>query len=168
MMTTTITMRITIRCFLIPVCDDTAADALPGRRRLQGFDDLPHGKPPLRCSVSRCKVVITIIIIITTIKITIMIILSNITISHKVSMFMIIIVIMIIVIISIVMIITMIIMINFFEISQSYFNAFSAVSYDEQNARVSVVYNDHSLYIWDVRDIRKVGVFGFPSYYVKN
>ena len=32
----------------------------------------------------------------------------------------------------------------------------SAVSYDEQNARVSVVYNDHSLYIWDVRDIRKV------------
>merc|ERR550534_980321 len=33
----------------------------------------------------------------------------------------------------------------------------SAVSYDEQNARVSVVYNDHSLYIWDVRDIRKVG-----------
>ena len=52
-----------------------------------------------------------------------------------------------------------------FEISQSYFNVFSAVSYDEQNARVSVVYNDHSLYIWDVRDIRKVGVFGFPSYY---
>ena len=78
---------------------------------------------------------------------------------------MIIIVIMIIVIISIVMIIAMIIMINFFEISQSYFNVFSAVSYDEQNARVSVVYNDHSLYIWDVRDIRKVGVFGFPSYY---
>lgn len=33
----------------------------------------------------------------------------------------------------------------------------SAVSYDEQNARVSVVYNDHSLYVWDVRDIRKVG-----------
>ncbi len=30
-------------------------------------------------------------------------------------------------------------------------------SYDEQNARVSVVYNDHSLYIWDVRDVRKVG-----------
>jgi len=33
----------------------------------------------------------------------------------------------------------------------------SAVSYDEQNGRVSVVYNDHSLYIWDVHDIRKVG-----------
>jgi len=33
----------------------------------------------------------------------------------------------------------------------------SAISYDEQNARVSVVYNDHSFYIWDVRDIRKVG-----------
>ena len=38
---------------------------------------------------------------------------------------------------------------------------FSAVSYDEQNARVSVVYNDHSLYIWDVRDIRKVGILDF-------
>ena len=164
MMTTTITMRITIRCFLIPVCDDTAPDALPGRRRLQGFDDLPHGKPPLRCSVSRCKVVITIIIIITTIMI-------NFVKHHHLPQgvhgpdhhrhhdncdhlhchdhrydnhdF------------------------NFFEISQSYFNVFSAVSYDEQNARVSVVYNDHSLYIWDVRDIRKVGVFGFPSYYVK-
>ncbi|XP_023335709.1 mitogen-activated protein kinase-binding protein 1 isoform X3 [Eurytemora carolleeae] len=33
----------------------------------------------------------------------------------------------------------------------------SAVSYDEQNGRVSVVYNDHSLYIWDVKDVRKVG-----------
>ena len=32
----------------------------------------------------------------------------------------------------------------------------SSVSYDEQNARVTVVYNDHSLYIWDVKDIRKV------------
>jgi len=32
-----------------------------------------------------------------------------------------------------------------------------AVSYDEKNGRVSVVYNDHSLYIWDVRDVRKVG-----------
>lgn len=32
-----------------------------------------------------------------------------------------------------------------------------AASYDEQNGRVSVVYNDHSLYIWDVRDVRKVG-----------
>ena len=32
----------------------------------------------------------------------------------------------------------------------------SAVSYDEQNAWVSVVNNDLSLYIWDVKDIRKV------------
>ena len=43
----------------------------------------------------------------------------------------------------------------------------SAVSYDEQNARVSVVYNDHSLYIWDVRDIRKVRLllFQFSHYH---
>ena len=33
----------------------------------------------------------------------------------------------------------------------------SAISYDEQNGRVSVVYNDHSLYIWDVKDVKKVG-----------
>jgi len=32
-----------------------------------------------------------------------------------------------------------------------------AISYDEQNGRVSVVYNDHSLYIWDVKDVKKVG-----------
>ena len=41
----------------------------------------------------------------------------------------------------------------------------SAVSYDEQNARVSVVYNDHSLYIWDVRDIRKVRLLLQNSYF---
>ena len=41
----------------------------------------------------------------------------------------------------------------------------SAVSYDEQNARVSVVYNDHSLYIWDVRDIRKVRLLPQNSYF---
>ena len=27
------------------VCDDTASNALPGRRRLQGSHHLPHGKP---------------------------------------------------------------------------------------------------------------------------
>ena len=42
----------------------------------------------------------------------------------------------------------------------------SAVSYDEQNARVSVVYNDHSLYIWDVRDIRKVRLLLQNSYFL--
>ena len=32
----------------------------------------------------------------------------------------------------------------------------SAVTYDEQNFKVTVVYNDHSIYVWDVRDIKKV------------
>uniref|UniRef100_A0AAR2L422 Mitogen-activated protein kinase binding protein 1 n=1 Tax=Pygocentrus nattereri TaxID=42514 RepID=A0AAR2L422_PYGNA len=32
-----------------------------------------------------------------------------------------------------------------------------AVSYDPANRWLSCVYNDHSLYVWDVRDLRKVG-----------
>ena len=52
---------------------------------------------------------------------------------------------------------------NQFSVVIIMINVCSAVSYDEQNARVSVVYNDHSLYIWDVRDIRKVGIFGLKS-----
>ncbi|XP_062864086.1 mitogen-activated protein kinase-binding protein 1 [Trichomycterus rosablanca] len=32
-----------------------------------------------------------------------------------------------------------------------------AVSYDSTNRWLSCVYNDHSLYVWDVRDLRKVG-----------
>ncbi|XP_040574255.1 uncharacterized protein Wdr62 isoform X3 [Lepeophtheirus salmonis] len=32
-----------------------------------------------------------------------------------------------------------------------------AITYDEQNFKVTVVYNDHSIYVWDVRDIKKVG-----------
>jgi len=32
----------------------------------------------------------------------------------------------------------------------------TAITYDEQNFKVTVVYNDHSLYVWDVRDIKKV------------
>ncbi len=32
----------------------------------------------------------------------------------------------------------------------------SAVTYDEANWKVTVVYNDHSIYVWDVRDIKKV------------
>ncbi len=32
----------------------------------------------------------------------------------------------------------------------------TAVTYDEQNFKVTVVYNDHSVYVWDVRDIKKV------------
>lgn len=32
-----------------------------------------------------------------------------------------------------------------------------AMCFDEPRSRVSCVYNDHSLYIWDLRDIRRVG-----------
>ena len=32
----------------------------------------------------------------------------------------------------------------------------SAITYDEHNFKVTVVYNDHSIYVWDVRDIKKV------------
>jgi WD40 repeat protein len=33
----------------------------------------------------------------------------------------------------------------------------TAITYDEQNFKVTVIYNDHSVYVWDVRDIKKVG-----------
>ena len=33
----------------------------------------------------------------------------------------------------------------------------TAITYDEKNFKVTVVYNDHSIYVWDVRDIKKVG-----------
>ena len=33
-----------------------------------------------------------------------------------------------------------------------------AIVFDESRSRVSCVYNDHSLYIWDLRDIRRVGM----------
>ncbi|KAL1117743.1 hypothetical protein AAG570_004058, partial [Ranatra chinensis] len=32
-----------------------------------------------------------------------------------------------------------------------------AVTYDERHNKLTCVYNDHSLYIWDVRDIKRVG-----------
>ena len=35
----------------------------------------------------------------------------------------------------------------------------TAITYDEQNFKVTVVYNDHSVYVWDVRDIKKVILF---------
>lgn len=34
-----------------------------------------------------------------------------------------------------------------------------AVSLDEVNRKVTAVYNDHSLYIWDVRDIKRVCIY---------
>ena len=33
----------------------------------------------------------------------------------------------------------------------------TAIAFDKSNFKVTVIYNDHSIYIWDVRDINKVG-----------
>lgn len=33
-----------------------------------------------------------------------------------------------------------------------------AITFDEKNAKLTCVYNDHSLYIWDVRDIKRVRI----------
>ena len=40
----------------------------------------------------------------------------------------------------------------------------SAITYDEHNFKVTVVYNDHSIYVWDVRDIKKVSTYRLQSY----
>lgn len=32
-----------------------------------------------------------------------------------------------------------------------------ALAYDETNMKLTCVYNDHSLYVWDVRDVKRVG-----------
>ncbi|XP_039299176.1 mitogen-activated protein kinase-binding protein 1 [Nilaparvata lugens] len=32
-----------------------------------------------------------------------------------------------------------------------------ALAYDERNHKLSCIYNDHSLYVWDVKDIKRVG-----------
>lgn len=32
-----------------------------------------------------------------------------------------------------------------------------ALAFDERNNKLTCVYNDHSIYVWDVRDIRRVG-----------
>lgn len=31
-----------------------------------------------------------------------------------------------------------------------------ALAFDERNYKLSCIYNDHSFYIWDVRDIKRV------------
>ena len=33
----------------------------------------------------------------------------------------------------------------------------TAITFDKSNFKVTVIYNDHSIYVWDVRDITKVG-----------
>lgn len=32
-----------------------------------------------------------------------------------------------------------------------------ALAFDERNNKLTCIYNDHSIYVWDVRDIRRVG-----------
>ena len=32
----------------------------------------------------------------------------------------------------------------------------TAITFDKSNFKVTVIYNDHSIYVWDVRDITKV------------
>ena len=33
-----------------------------------------------------------------------------------------------------------------------------AVAFDEPNHKITAVYNDHSMYIWDVKDIKRVSL----------
>lgn len=39
-----------------------------------------------------------------------------------------------------------------------------AIAYDEANMKLTCVYNDHSLYVWDVGDIKRVCV-KFVTYF---
>lgn len=34
-----------------------------------------------------------------------------------------------------------------------------AVTFDETNTKLTAVYNDHSIYVWDVFDIRRVNTY---------
>jgi len=36
-----------------------------------------------------------------------------------------------------------------------------ALAYDETNMKVTCVYNDHSLYVWDVKDIKRVSAISY-------
>ena len=39
----------------------------------------------------------------------------------------------------------------------------TAITFDKSNFKVTVIYNDHSIYVWDVRDITKVLQFMFGT-----
>lgn len=41
-----------------------------------------------------------------------------------------------------------------------------ALAYDETNMKLTCVYNDHSLYIWDVRDIKRVCILLSSTFFV--
>lgn len=36
-----------------------------------------------------------------------------------------------------------------------------AITFDETSMKLTAVYNDHSIYVWDVFDIRRVSIFSF-------
>ena len=38
-----------------------------------------------------------------------------------------------------------------------------AIAYDHINNKLSAVYNDHSLYVWDVTDVKRVSTSFFSS-----
>lgn len=40
-----------------------------------------------------------------------------------------------------------------------------ALAYDETNMKVTCVYNDHSLYVWDVKDIKRVSAIFYLSFF---
>lgn len=39
-----------------------------------------------------------------------------------------------------------------------------AVTYDELNHKLTSIYNDHSIYIWDVRDVKRVSLLNNSMY----
>jgi len=41
-----------------------------------------------------------------------------------------------------------------------------ALAYDESNMKLTCVYNDHSLYVWDVRDIKRVCILSILCFYL--
>jgi len=43
-----------------------------------------------------------------------------------------------------------------------------ALAYDETNMKVTCVYNDHSLYVWDVKDIKRVRVISYFFLFISN
>jgi len=43
-----------------------------------------------------------------------------------------------------------------------------ALAYDETNMKVTCVYNDHSLYVWDVKDIKRVSAISYLFFFISN
>lgn len=43
-----------------------------------------------------------------------------------------------------------------------------ALAYDETNMKVTCVYNDHSLYVWDVKDIKRVSAISYLFFFLSD